>query len=239
MNVIPSLFDKEVWSYRDGSGSLHKPRKQKLFANLAEGKTMDIGFAELPNPFLKDVIGVDVQKVWCPKNYNKVYKVNLNKENLPFEDCSFDTVISGEIIEHVENPSHLLREINRVLKIKGKLIISTPHACFYWEIIRNLFFGFKESRDVGEHLSNWNILDFERLLRKNGFEVKRKYGSVLIIPTPFQRIYIPVRNFPRLSWIVIYECIKIGLADNRIYTRGKLNRNYGKITSEVIKIEQC
>lgn len=215
----------------------HQVKKHKLYSELAVGENvLDLGFAEFANPFLKEPTGIDVQKVKKPRNYKKVYRVNMNKDRFPFADNCFDTAIAGEVVEHVENPSFFLREINRVLKDKGKLIISTPHACYYWEIIRNLFFSSIESIDVGEHLSNWNILDFERLLRKNGFSIKKKYGSVLIIRLPFgKRLKIPVRRFPKLSWIVIYECVREKEADSRIYTRGSTQAY--KITPEVIKIE--
>ena len=90
-------------------------------------------------------------------------------------------------------------------------------------------------------MSNWNILDFERLLRKNGFSIKKKYGSVIIIRLPFgKRWKIPMRKFPKLSWIIIYECVKDRKADSRIYTRKKINPEniyYGALTPEVIKIE--
>src|SRR5690349_18684161 len=44
-------------------------------------------------------------------------------EGLPFKSSSFDCVILGEVIEHVPNTDFLLREIKRVLKKKGILII--------------------------------------------------------------------------------------------------------------------
>jgi len=232
--------EDEIKKFRDGTGTLHKPKKHKLYSDLSIGnKILDVGFAQYPNPFLKEPIGIDVQKTVKPENYKEVYQVNLNKEKIPFTDNHFDTAIAGEVIEHVENPSFLLREMNRVLRHEGKLIVSTPHACFYWEIVRNLFFSFIKSRDVGEHLSNWNILDFERLLNKNGFVVKKKYGSVMTIPLPFKRLYVPVRRFPKLSWVVIYECVKTGEADSRIYTRGSTpsKERFYSITPEVIKIE--
>lgn len=198
----------------------HVERKQKTIASLIEGdEILDVGFAEYPNKFLKGkVIGVDIQKVKKPENYTEVYQVNLNMENLPFEDLSFHTVILGEVLEHVENPSHLLRETNRVLKMYGKLIVSVPNATYYWEIIRNYFFSYKPSIDVGEHLSNWNILDMKRLLGKNGFKVNKLYGSVFTFPIT-SYYYIPVKNFPKLSWIIIYDCVKSNKPITQVITR--------------------
>lgn len=42
------------------------------------------------------------------------------------EDDSFDVVIALQVIEHVQNPEHLLKEAKRILKPDGLLIISTP-----------------------------------------------------------------------------------------------------------------
>ncbi len=48
----------------------------------------------------------------------------------PFEGLesnSFDTVISFQVIEHIENDAYFLKEINRVLKPGGKAYITTPN----------------------------------------------------------------------------------------------------------------
>jgi ubiquinone/menaquinone biosynthesis C-methylase UbiE len=39
----------------------------------------------------------------------------------------FDVIFSGEVIEHMTDPSHLFEESYRLLKSGGKLVISTPH----------------------------------------------------------------------------------------------------------------
>jgi len=46
-------------------------------------------------------------------------------EGLPFEDKSFDYVISLDVLEHIENQGKVLREMVRVLKKKGKILIYT------------------------------------------------------------------------------------------------------------------
>jgi methionine biosynthesis protein MetW len=50
------------------------------------------------------------------------------EEPLPFEDGSFDTVVVGEILEHVRFPDEVLGEIARVLKNDGVVVGSVPNA---------------------------------------------------------------------------------------------------------------
>lgn len=52
--------------------------------------------------------------------------INVDGRNLPFERCTFDTVISLGVLEHVPNYELYLSEVQRVLKIGGKLIITIP-----------------------------------------------------------------------------------------------------------------
>jgi ubiquinone/menaquinone biosynthesis C-methylase UbiE len=47
---------------------------------------------------------------------------------LPFDDAQFDAVVSFEVFEHVFNLPEALREINRVTKCGGLLLISIPFA---------------------------------------------------------------------------------------------------------------
>lgn len=51
---------------------------------------------------------------------------NLN-ERWPYQDEKFDVVISTEVIEHVENPWHFMREVKRVMKRNGVALITTPN----------------------------------------------------------------------------------------------------------------
>jgi SAM-dependent methyltransferase len=200
---------------------LNKMAFHSTFAKYTLGETvLDIWFAQKPNTCIKNkkLYGVDIQKVEKPENYLEIKFANLNKECLPYSDSFFDTVIIGDAIEHVENPSHLLRECNRVLRENGRFIVSTPQASYFFTSMWNFIYsctGYAHDNDPGEHLSNWTMLDFRRLLRKNGFEVEKLIGWYIYLPY----ITIPVGLFPILWWQVIYICKKMELATDRIYTK--------------------
>jgi 2-polyprenyl-3-methyl-5-hydroxy-6-metoxy-1,4-benzoquinol methylase len=46
---------------------------------------------------------------------------------LPVADASFDVVVAAEVIEHLENPRAMCRELFRVLRPGGHAVISTPN----------------------------------------------------------------------------------------------------------------
>jgi SAM-dependent methyltransferase len=48
---------------------------------------------------------------------------------IPFKDATFDTVVSTEVLEHVPEPLRVMREMSRILKPKGHLVLTTP---MYW-----------------------------------------------------------------------------------------------------------
>jgi SAM-dependent methyltransferase len=78
------------------------------------------------------VTGVDVgpgrAERLIKKNDLRVLSCDIEKEPLPFPDNSFDLIIFSEIFEHLRiNPIATLKEINRVLKPEGRLLLTTPN----------------------------------------------------------------------------------------------------------------
>lgn len=67
-------------------------------------------------------------KSWKYLNIDKSTNPDFccSAENIPVEDAAYDTAILCEVLEHLENPEQVLKEIFRILKNGGTLIISTP-----------------------------------------------------------------------------------------------------------------
>lgn len=111
-------------------------------STFAKGKKiLDLGWADVPNPFLEgNITGFDLEKKEKPKNYTKCIVGNFNRIKKHFKTGSFDTVIAGEFIEHLENPVDFFKKCNYLLKKKGVLIFSTPTPYYYKTIIGNWIF---------------------------------------------------------------------------------------------------
>jgi SAM-dependent methyltransferase len=87
------------------------------------------------------VYGLDISKknVQIAKKRGICAKLGDVEKKFPFPNNSFDIVFAGEIIEHVYDTSLFLKEINRVLKKGGRLLLTTPNLAHLPDRIRFLF----------------------------------------------------------------------------------------------------
>lgn len=101
-------------------------------------KVLDIGcwtgqFEKLAVKHTKEIWGIDpgIEAIEIAKKFvpNAKFKVG-NALDLKFKNKYFDTVTILDVIEHIPNglEEKCLREISKVLKTNGHLIISTPHS---------------------------------------------------------------------------------------------------------------
>jgi len=104
---------------------------------------------------------------------------------LSLADASVDCVTFQEVIEHLEGAAQAIKEINRVLRPGGLLILSTPHP-YYWRdmaafTVHELANRFRSRRrlraaiyfaDVewNRHIYCWTPSTLLTLLVTNGFE---------------------------------------------------------------------
>lgn len=112
------------------------PERIPLFqAAIGRGKrVLDLGCRSgaLSRHFLdgNEVVGLDVDRAALAKaEALGIQPVQANvEEPLPFEDASFDAVVAGELLEHLQFPDVLVAEIRRALRPGGVVVGSVPNA---------------------------------------------------------------------------------------------------------------
>ncbi len=147
-------------------GAIHLNRYLNAREICKGKKVLDLACGEGYGSFLmsewgaKEVVGVDISKEAihsANKNFKKdnIKFVNSNVEDLNFiEDNSFDLIVSFETIEHLSNPNLFLKEIKRVIRPEGAIIISCPNDYFYYP---------NEKEHNKYHMKKYTFNDFKKL----------------------------------------------------------------------------
>lgn len=86
--------------------------------------------------------------------------------NSSFPDNFFDAVTMHAVLEHISEPIDALKEVHRILKERGELIISVPNI---WNWERTFFGKFWWAWDIPRHLWHFSPTSLKRLLKKAGF----------------------------------------------------------------------
>ena len=73
---------------------------------------------------------------------------------MPFKSGRFDAINLVEVIEHIENQPQLIRELARVLKADGVVLITTPNILNILSRLRFLFTGFLRGRVRPAHYTS-------------------------------------------------------------------------------------
>jgi len=200
--------------------------------NLNPNNILDIGCGNglLINELLKQgykgkCYGTDVYVSKSVGNYE--YKVSDITDGLPYSSLKFDCVILGEVVEHIPNTDNLLREIYRVLRKDGYLIITTPNlVCWFNRIIvplgiQPLFTETSSEIKLGRiwpslgqgkksegHLKIFTHRSLQEILEYVGFKVISKQGLLFYFPFPLSMVDKIFVNFLPFSSGLLYVAKK-------------------------------
>ena len=90
------------------------------------GKTLDFGCGTQPYKKIfntSEYVGIEIDIYGEYKDRRIQY---YDGEHIPFEDETFDSMISSEVFEHVINIEEIIKELHRVLKPGGNALITVP-----------------------------------------------------------------------------------------------------------------
>lgn len=187
----PGIIDLNVRIHDKVAGLLGaEPRGRLLDVGAGDGtlaaRLRDEGF---------DVTGVDLFTDDFRAAGIEIRSANLNA-GIPFDDGEFSAVVATEVIEHLENPWHFVRELYRVTKPGGVVVLSTPNmANVYvrlWFLLTGRLYNFLESAYQGiGHITPvylWNL----RRMAEDKFDVEEV--TVNASPVPKTPLRLPTRS---------------------------------------------
>ena len=95
----------------------------------AGARALDLGADKSPYRDLLQSRGYEVRTLDITRDGGADYAGTAEATGLP--DASFDLVLCTQVIEHCMNPWAAVREIHRILKPGGYLVVSAPHVWFF------------------------------------------------------------------------------------------------------------
>ncbi|MGD9965204.1 MAG: class I SAM-dependent methyltransferase [Hyphomonadaceae bacterium] len=110
-----------------------KPEFQILDIGAGAGIVPEMDFKGLASR----VVGVDLDPRVVHNQFLDEGRV-ADAEALPYPDATFDLVFADNVMEHIERPECVFREIARVLKPTGILLFKTPNALHYMPLIARM-----------------------------------------------------------------------------------------------------
>lgn len=187
--------------------TLHGKPIQYLSEFLKGGEhILDIGAGDgkltyLLNRFTDGVVGLESQLLpirfaklmFEVRGVSDIPFVQGDAISLPFKRASFDVITLFDVIEHIPTKKlfDFLNEVRRVLRVVGRVVISTPNRNSF----RNYIWGHRLNP---KHYQEFNVIELRKILEANEFEMETLKGIYLPLPIPKLEHYGSVFPFARL-----------------------------------------
>ncbi len=171
--------------------------------------------ASLKKHFDCQVTGIE----YCPdmaqeahKKLDRVIQGDLNRLNLTQElkTTRFDTIICGDVLEHLINPWSLLQTLRTHLKPSGQMIASLPNIR-HWDSLWTIFVkGYWPYRDRGvhdrTHLRFFTKRNVEELFSQANFSIESLSTTYRLVeePRPINR-WAPYFAWPFLKNFLAFQ----------------------------------
>jgi SAM-dependent methyltransferase len=210
------------WFIRAGEESLRSHKAvMALLSRVSAASLLDVGcarggkaelYAELLAVPPGGLAGVEPNPEYAAAAEKKlrVYRVDLEKENLPLPDESFDLVVCNQVLEHLKNIYRPLQEMDRVVKTGGHLLIGVPNmAGLYSRLLLLLGRQPVSSAIDGPHVRGFAHSAMLEFLSRNGnFSLVACAGANLY-PLPWPLLELVAGRFPGLSAYSFYLLKKV------------------------------
>jgi len=155
-------------------------RNFDLFAWEGQGKLLDYGcggggYLVRMKELGWDVSGMDMSQAAVDACRREGLDVCVGAAPAEkFERGSFDVVTLWHVAEHVPSPTETLRQINAVLKLRGKVVMAMPN---FGSLSSRQFGPYWFGLDLPRHLTHFSPGSISWLLEKTGFVVEKIFAQ--------------------------------------------------------------
>ena len=190
------IYETELshWWYRVRRKILLDLMRKQVLNRIQRPKILDVGcgmgalLKELENVGV--VHGVDISQEaldFCKKR--GITNVSLgNITKIPYPDNCFDVVLVLDVLEHVDDDTRGIREMRRIVKSNGTIIVFVPTFQFLWGV----------SDELSLHHRRYTLNQLKRRLVVEGFVISRAsyFNTLLFFPILFARLLVRFLKIP-------------------------------------------
>lgn len=133
-------------------------------------------------------VGVDVYDkavAYAKQRYPHIEFIISSTERLPFKDRTFDLILCHETIEHVKNPTLVLKEIKRILKKDARCILVMDSGSVLFRLVWLIWENTTGKVWKGAHIHPFHHSELEKLIKKAGLKIERRLFTHLGMEVTF------------------------------------------------------
>jgi len=140
------------------------------FKAYLKGKILEVGCGtgNFSTYLMKygNLTAVDINQAYVKQAEKKVENGevgigDIEKDQYFFSNKKFDTLVCLNVLEHIKNDERVLRNIHKLLKVGGHLILLVPSHPFLYNLI---------DKSIG-HYRRYEKNDLKKMITEVGFEI--------------------------------------------------------------------
>lgn len=192
-SISPGYYDRIFKKKKGMQSKWHCLKFDRIASMLGEYSAhLDVGcgpgsFISMLDPS-KTSVGLDIdqgQIDYANQHYGKDQHSFVRQkagDPFPFDDHSFDVITIIELVEHItlEEASQMMKEVFRVLRPGGRVIISTPNYHSLWPLLEFLVNRISEVSYEEQHITHFTKRRLKAFVEKSGLVIDRVFAYQFI-----------------------------------------------------------
>jgi SAM-dependent methyltransferase len=143
--------------------------------------------------YSQTVTAIDISERQVQENATRfpgiVFRQHDVAEVFPFENNAFGAIWCSEVLEHLFDPAFALREMNRVLRPGGKLLVTVPYHGYFKNLLIALFKFDEHYTPSNPHIRFYTKNTLGRIAREAGFRDVRM--ETCGMAKPVRDLFVP------------------------------------------------
>jgi SAM-dependent methyltransferase len=161
----------------------------------------DASFTQELAKYSPEVTAIDISSAQIEENKSRFGGITFLQhdvaEKFPFADNSFNAIWCSEVLEHLFDPAFALREMHRVMKPGGKLLVTVPYHGRFKNVLIALFKWDEHFVPSNPHIRFYTKHTLGQLAAKAGFaDIEMKTCGMGI---PLRDLFVPTNILLRAT----------------------------------------